>query len=676
MRIILTEGQYNRIFLRDALNIDSVYINEQSEKETIILPEPNAGQIQEFLKNRGFYKGIVDYDFGDDSAKAFAKYYRKFGPMETLSELYDELKIMGYPVGEKTGKIFGPKMAKVLSDLIKKKEGDGKKVLQTSEKCENVCKKSDDVDQETLDWVFSPEGQKTIWGTDMLSDKRSQSTTTNLNLSSNLNNCMKCHSVYGALGLNDRIESPDGDLSYLPSYYEMINNPDLAKKHSNIFNAYQQASFVGAPNKLDEFLYTLYKAFDCGDLSGLEKFHCIVDNLSLAVSVVPIIGTVASAVLDAINTVVYLSESGIHNIKGTYYLITGDFEKSKSEYTEQAIKIGFAGLSALGIIPGVTEAKAFFKVGPKVLNRTDNIVKELAKKDVKKMTQKEIDDVITKHTKDLAETQRKQVGEVLGTLGNPKAIDDLEKIKYWNETSEKFIKLNGLKKAEFAAFIGSKEFKTILGKYGGDVFKALADKRIKESLKTFLLQLSLSGAMVFGVPKAIESYKEYNLEKDAAKGNISSIVRLAGYDWKTVKEIFGVNPKDSYDDNILLKKAWKNGWLPWPKDWETKKAKENPSEEDLMVGVEWLMRHPEYQTDTFKENHKLDMSNVSGIEVGGDDVDEEKYNTYKSEYETKVESVNQEEYDEIIINYNKQKDTIQGNNDLDKFLNYIENTKM
>ena len=51
-------------------------------------------------------------------------------------------------------------------------------------------------------------------------------------------------------------------------------------------------------------------------------------------------------------------------------------------------------------------------------------------------------------------------------------------------------------------------------------------------------------------------------------------------------------------------------------------------------------------------------------------------NTYKSEYETKVESVNQEEYDEIIINYNKQKDTIQGNNDLDKFLNYIENTKM
>ena len=71
------------------------------------------------------------------------------------------------------------------------------------------------------------------------------------------------------------------------------------------------------------------------------------------------------------------------------------------------------------------------------------------------------------------------------------------------------------------------------------------------------------------------------------------------------------------------------------------------------------------------------MSNVSGIEVDEDpELNQEEYNTYKSEYETKVESVNQEEYDEIIINYNKQKDTIQGNNDFDKFLNYLENTTM
>jgi len=674
MKIILTENQYNRIFLRDALNINSVYINEQSEKETIILPGPNAGQIQEFLKNRGFYKGIVDYDFGDDSAKAFAKYYRKFGPMETLSELYDELKIMGYPVGEKTGKIFGPKMAKVLSDLIKKKESKpGDEVIQTSQKCTRPCKEMSEKEfNEALNFVFSPKGKSWLFGKDSETTKKYDYLQPGQQIplpSWKLDHreCMRCHAWNGG-GKQEWVN--------LQAYARL--NPDFV--NSEKYQYYKQweedVNFLGAPNRLDEFLYTLYKAFDCGDLNGLEYFHCIVDNLSLAVSVVPIIGTVASAVLDAINTVVYLTESGVHNVKGTYYLITGDFEKSKSEYTEQAIKSGFAGLSALGIIPGVTEAKAFFKVGPKVLNRTDNIVKDLTKKDVKKMTQKEIDDVITKHTKDLGETQRKQVGEVLGTLGNPKAIDDLEKIKYWNETSEKFIKLNGLKKAEFAAFIGSKEFKTILGKYGGDVFKALADKRIKEALKTFLIQLSLSGAMVFGVPKAIESYKEYNLEKDAAKGNISSIVRLAGYDWKTVKEIFGVNPKDSYDDNILLKKAWKNGWLPWPKDWETKKAKENPSEEDLMVGVEWLMRHPEYQTDTFKENHKIDMTKVSGIEVGGDDVDEEKYNTYKSEYETKKSYDDQEEYDEIINNYNKQKDTIQGNNDLDKFLNYLENTKM
>ncbi len=147
-------------------------------------------------------------------------------------------------------------------------------------------------------------------------------------------------------------------------------------------------------------------------------------------------------------------------------------------------------------------------------------------------------------------------------------------------------------------------------------------------------------------------------------GKIYAIVTLAGYDWNNTKDVFGVNPKDSYDDNILLKKAWKAGWRPYDE------------KKDVQEGVMWLMRHPEYQTDIFKENHKLDMSNVSGVEVGGEDVDEEKFETYKSEYETKVESVNQEEYDKIIINFNKQKDTIQGNNNLDKMIRYLENTDM
>ncbi len=71
MKIILTENQYNRIFLGDVLNIEGVYINEQNKNsfhddpvrkkvnETIILPGANAGEIQEFLKIKGFYEGNV-----------------------------------------------------------------------------------------------------------------------------------------------------------------------------------------------------------------------------------------------------------------------------------------------------------------------------------------------------------------------------------------------------------------------------------------------------------------------------------------------------------------------------------------------------------------------------------------------------------------------------------------
>ena len=56
------------------------------------------------------------------------------------------------------------------------------------------------------------------------------------------------------------------------------------------------------------------------------------------------------------------------------------------------------------------------------------------------------------------------------------------------------------------------------------------------------------------------------LEKDAIDGKIYAIVQLAGYDWDKTKEVFGVNPKNSYDDNILLKKAWKAGWRPYDKN--------------------------------------------------------------------------------------------------------------
>jgi hypothetical protein len=113
-RVIISEGQYDRIFL-----------NEQK------LPGANAGEIQQFLIDNGvlppyrIVKGKKysnkDWDFGDGTAKAFAKYYGLTN-IKTVKQLHNKLNSDGYNVGNRVG--FGTDMAQVLSDLIKEREGE------------------------------------------------------------------------------------------------------------------------------------------------------------------------------------------------------------------------------------------------------------------------------------------------------------------------------------------------------------------------------------------------------------------------------------------------------------------------------------------------------------------------------------------------------------------------
>jgi len=105
MKILLTESQLKKIV--DLLTEDTY-------------PGANAYQIQKFLVADGWlpYESDIDGDFKDRSAKAFARYYYGTGSdIKTLDDLYKRLKSDNYDVGDTTG--FGPKMAKVLSDIIK-----------------------------------------------------------------------------------------------------------------------------------------------------------------------------------------------------------------------------------------------------------------------------------------------------------------------------------------------------------------------------------------------------------------------------------------------------------------------------------------------------------------------------------------------------------------------------
>lgn len=425
----------------------------------------------------------------------------------------------------------------------------------------------------------------------------------------------------------------------------------------------------------------VYDILDCGDLGGMDYFHCIMGNVSMAVSVVPVLGTIASGIIDAVDAGVYLVEASGDFIQGSFYLITGDVESAKKELTEAAINTGWAGLSALGIIPGVTEGKMIFKSSKGVLDSADNIVKELSERGVKNMTPQELDGVINKHTKNLDDIGKKQVMEVMDELTNPnirkELIDISSSIEDYNKYVDKFMKANKISKYQWKRFLNSPDFKKLMQKHGGDFYKAMKSHMTREVLRTFLWQAGLMTA-IQGSMWGYDTAKKNRLEQDAAKGKIGSIVKLAGFDWDLTKEIFGSN--GSIEDNELLKKAWNEGWTPWGINYETGKAETEPSTSDIQFAKEWLIRHPEYQTDTFKERNKEDMSNVSGVKVDEDDpeLNQEKYETLlNNQNNLNQNKINDDNFiksvDSLGQQFNAQKDSIEGDDEIEKMINFMGN---
>ena len=93
---------------------------------------------------------------------------------------------------------------------------------------------------------------------------------------------------------------------------------------------------------------------------------------------------------------------------------------------------------------------------------------------------------------------------------------------------------------------------------------------------------------------------DWTLADDAAKGNISSIVKLEGYDWELTQQIFGSD--GTGDQNTLLKKAWKSGWRPYDKN----KSQVALEDADLVP--------LEYQTDSYKEKLEYDISSKESLD--------------------------------------------------------------
>jgi len=116
---------------------------------------------------------------------------------------------------------------------------------------------------------------------------------------------------------------------------------------------------------------------------------------------------------------------------------------------------------------------------------------------------------------------------------------------------------------------------------------------------------------------------DWTLADDAKKGNIASIVRLAGYEWESVKFFFGVDPNSSYNDNVLLKKAWKSGWRPF------KDKNKEPEAEDIIPVPE------QYQTTTYKKEfgvEDLDFIKHGDEPINIDDMGDDTQDLIFAEY--------------------------------------------
>jgi len=283
----------------------------------------------------------------------------------------------------------------------------------------------------------------------------------------------------------------------------------------------------------------VYSVFDCGVYTPNEKdeedvvarkwidySHCIVDNISMAVSVVPVIGTAASGIFDLLNSATYFGESIYYGFKGDYLMLTGDYSDAKENYKSGGMALGFAGLAALGVWPGVTELKALTKASKGVMKNTDNILKELSEQGIKKGSDeaediKKVNEVIEKYSEGMSKIEKEQLGEVIDILGHPQAKEGIKNMGRFNDFTEKFMISYGLKKHQLKALIGSEDFTKILKDNGNDIYKALNTNETKK----LITNIKFQGGSVILMGGVMASFNEYKKDKENQVSNVDNLTQ-------------------------------------------------------------------------------------------------------------------------------------------------------
>ena len=258
---------------------------------------------------------------------------------------------------------------------------------------------------------------------------------------------------------------------------------------------------------------SLLEAFDCsvyrkdGDEKSWWKYQqCITENASMAVSVVPVIGTAVSAILDASNALSYLGSA-----------FFGSSERIQNEdFLMAAISLG-------SILPVFGELKGAFKIGSKESKATQKILKELEEEGLETLVSagkfddsfRKINNAYTNHTSGLSNLEKKNVNKTLENIKKISSTEINNQIKVLQDVLEGY-KKEGLKQHHLHKLLKDKNFIGLLNKNGNDLSKTLKSQQGKEMITNIIVQLGVGVGMASFITKLKKVEKETEKRRDTS----------------------------------------------------------------------------------------------------------------------------------------------------------------
>jgi hypothetical protein len=204
----------------------------------------------------------------------------------------------------------------------------------------------------------------------------------------------------------------------------------------------------------------------------VEDWHCWADIASIVSSFFGPIGLIVAGVIDGISALGYVVEG------------------------DEGWRLN-AGLTAIGIIPGLTETRRFIKGGSKNIKTLQKIGDA-----IKGLDGIEAQIKIEKIVSRLPDTQRKAIGEFL-EKGVKEIGDNADEIKKLLPNSEEISKLDPWQKEilerEIKNMSPEKFADEFVNIHKSDLKKFINSKRVKDVIKPAnILQISLFGGLYFG----------------------------------------------------------------------------------------------------------------------------------------------------------------------------------